>query len=160
MPCGRVRVLGGGDAGPPAEYVDVEQRVGAQPVRAMHGHTRHLAGRVQTGHDRVVVREHLRVHVGRDAAHRVVRRRLDRDRVVVRFDAEIGPGELGDVGQLRVELLRRQVGEVEVDVVGVRAAAAAGTDLGVDGASHHVAWRKVLDGRGVALHEAFAVLVA
>ena len=116
----RVGVAGGGDPGAPAEHVDVQQRVRAEPVRAVHGHARHLAGGEQAGHHVVVVAEHLGVDVGRDAAHGVVRGRLDRDRVGVRLDAEVGAGELGDVGQLRVELLRRQVGQVEQHVVPVR----------------------------------------
>ncbi len=126
----------------------------------MHRHAGDLAGGEQAGHDVGVVAQHLGVDVGRHAAHRVVRRGLDRDRVVVGLDAEVGARELGDVGQLGVELLRRQVREVEEHVVGVRAAAAALADLGVDGAGDHVARREVLDGGGVALHEALAVLVA
>ena len=45
-------------------------------------------------------------------------------------------------------------------MVAGRAAAAARADLGVDRARHHVARREVLDGGGVPLHEALAVLVA
>jgi hypothetical protein len=119
-----------------------------------------LAGREQPGYDVGVVAQHLRLDVGRDAAHRVVRGRLDRDRVGVGLDAEVGAHELGDVGQLLVQLLPRQVGQVEYDVVGVRPAAAALADLLPDRAGDHVARSEVLDGRRVALHEALAVLVA
>ena len=100
------------------------------------------------------------VDVGRHAAHRVVRGREDRDRLVVRLDAEVGPGELGDVGQLLVDVLGLEVREVEVDVVAVGAAAAALAHLVGHRPGDHVARRQVLDRRGVALHEALAVLVA
>ncbi len=126
----------------------------------MHGHAGDLAGRVQARHDRAVVREHLALDVGRDAAHGVVRGRLDRDRVGVRLDAQVGPRELGDVRQLGVELLRRQVGQVQVDVVALGTAAAALADLRVDGAGDDVAGGEVLHDRRVLLHEALAVLVA
>ena len=156
---GRVGELGRRDAGPPSEDVDVEQRVGAEPVRAVHGDARDLTGSVEARDDVLVVAQHLATDVRRDAAHRVVRGRLDRDRVGVRLDAEVGAGELGDVRQLRVELLVRQVGQVEEDVVAGRPAAPALPDLGVDGTGHHVARREILDGGGVALHEPLAVLV-
>src|SRR5262249_19816753 len=58
------------------------------------------------------------------------------------------------------ELLRREVGEVEVDVVTLGTAAAALADLRVDGAGHDVTGRQVLHDRRVLLHEALAVLVA
>jgi hypothetical protein len=126
---GRVGVVGGPDAAALAEDVDVEQRVGAEPVGAVHRDAGDLAGGVQAGYDVGVVAQHLRLDVGGDAAHRVVRGRLDRDRVGVGLDAEVGAHELGDVGQLLVQLLPRQVGQVEYDVVGVRPAAAALADL-------------------------------
>lgn len=85
---------------------------------------------------------------------------LDRDRVRVRLDAQVRTRELRDVGQLGVQLLRREVREVEVHVVGLGAAATALTDLRVDGAGHDVTRRQVLHHRRVLLHEALAVLVA
>ncbi len=157
---GGVRVFGRGDAGPTPEHVDVQQRVRAQPVCAVHGHARDLTGGVQARDDVGVVPQDLGVDVCRDAAHGVVGGRLDRDRVRVRLDPEVGAGELGDVWQLRVELLGRQVGQVEVDMITIGPAAAPGADLGVDGPRHHVPGGEVLDGRRVALHEALAVLVA
>ena len=144
----------------PAEHVDVQQRVGAQPVGAVHRHAGHLARGEQPRHHVVVVTQHLRVDVGRHPAHRVVRGRLDRDGVGVRLDPQVRTGELGDVRELGVQLLGWQVREVQEDVVGVRPAAAPLTDLGVDRPGHHVARREVLDGGGVTLHEALAVLVA
>ena len=126
----------------------------------MHRHAGDLAGRVQTRHDGGVVRQDLTLDVGRDATHRVVRGRLDRDRVRVRLDTEVGARELGDVRELGVQLLRRQVGEVQVHVVALGTAAAALADLRVDGAGHDVTGRQVLHDGSVLLHEALAVLVA
>ncbi|CCK27925.1 hypothetical protein BN159_3546 [Streptomyces davaonensis JCM 4913] len=126
----------------------------------MHRHTGDLTGGVQTGNHGRVVGEHLTLDVRRDAAHRVVRGGLDRDRVRVRLDTEVGPGELGDVGQLGVQLLRREVGQVQVDVVALGTAAAALADLRVDGARDDVTGGEVLHDRRVLLHEALAVLVA
>ena len=73
-----LRVLGGGDAGATAEHVDVEQRVGAETVRAVHRDAGALAGGVQAGDDLVVVAQHLTVDLGGDAAHDVVAGREDR----------------------------------------------------------------------------------
>ena len=50
------RVVRGGDARAAAEHVDVQQRVGAQPVGAVHRDTRALARGVQAGHDVVLSR--------------------------------------------------------------------------------------------------------
>ena len=43
------------------------------------------------------------MEVGGQAAHRVVRRRLDRHRLLDRVDAQIRPGKLDDVGQPRLD---------------------------------------------------------
>ena len=153
-------VLDGVLAGALAEHVDVEQRVGAEAVRAVHRHARALAGGVEPGHDGRVVAQHLGLDVGRDAAHRVVRGRQHRHGLGVRLDAEVGAGELGDVGQLRVDHRGLEVGDVEVDVVLVRAGAATLADLGRHAARDDVARREVLDRGGVALHEALALAVA
>ncbi len=155
-----LRVPRRGDAGALAEHVDVQQRVRAEAVGAVHGDTGDLAGRVQARDDGGVVRQDLTLDVRRDAAHGVVRGGLDRDRVRVRLDAQVRTRELGDVRELRVELLRRQVRQVQVHVVTGRTAAAALTDLGVDGARDDVTGREVLHDRRVLLHEALAVLVA
>ena len=45
--------LGGAMRGGAAEHHQVEQRVGAEPVGAVHGHAGRLAHRHQAGHDRV-----------------------------------------------------------------------------------------------------------
>ena len=97
--------------------------------------------------------------VGRDAAHRVVRGRLDRHGLGDRLDALVDAREVGDVGQLLVDDLLAQVGQVEVDVV-LAVDAATCADLLIDRAGDHVARREILQCRRVALHEALALLVA
>ena len=68
--------------------------------------------------------------VGRDPAHRVVRRRLDRDGLGQRLDAEVDAGEVRDVGQLLLDHRAAEVADVEVDVV-LAVDAAAVPDLEV-----------------------------
>ncbi len=147
-------------AGALAEDVDVEQRVGAEAVRAVHRDARALAGGVEAGDDGVVVAEHLGLDVGRDAAHRVVRGRHHRHGLVHGVDAEVGARELGDVGELGLEHLGAEVGAVEQHVVLVRAGAATLRDLLHHAARDDVARREVLDRGGVALHEPLAAGVA
>ena len=157
---GGLHVLHGVLAGALAEDVDVQQRVGAETVRAVHRHARALAGGVEAGNDRGVVREHLGVVVGRDAAHRVVRGGHDRHGLDDRVDAEVGAGELGDVGELGLEHLGAEVRAVQQHVVASGPGAAALGDLLLHAAGDDVARGEVLDRRGVPLHEALARDVA
>jgi hypothetical protein len=126
----------------------------------VHRDARALTGGVQARNDGVVVLQHLAVVVGRDAAHRVVRGRHDRHRLGHGVDAEVGAGELGDVGKLRLEDLGTEVRAVEVDVVLVGSGAAPFEHLLDHAAGDDVARGEVLDGGGVALHEALARGVA
>ena len=119
-----------------------------------------LARGVEAGDDVGVVAQHLGLDVGRHAAHRVVRGRVDRHRLGVGLDAEVGARELGDVGQLGVDVRRLEVGQVEQHVVLVGAGAAALAHLVGHRPGDDVARREVLDGGGVALHEPLAVGVA
>ncbi len=89
-----------------------------------------------------------------------MRRRVHRHRLGVGLDTEVGARELGDVGQLGVDVRRLEVGEVEQHVVLVRAAAAALAHLVGHRAGDDVARREVLDRGGVALHEPLALAVA
>ncbi len=153
------RVVGRGDARAPAEYVDVQQRVGAQAVGAVHRDARTLTCGVQAGQGSGVVAQHLAADRRRNAAHDVVARRVDRHQLGDGVDTQVGAGELGDVGQLRLEHVRAEVAHVDVDVVLVGARAAALEHLEHHRPRHDVARRQVDDGRRVALHEALAVAV-
>ena len=126
----------------------------------MHGHAGGLAGRVQAGDHVGRVGEDLAADVRGDAAHAVVRGREDRHRLGVGLHAQVGARELGDVRELRVDVRGLEVGEVEVDVVLVRAGAAALAHLVGHRAGDHVTGGEVLQRRGVALHEALHLAVA
>ena len=83
----------------------VEQRVGAQAVRSMHGDTGAFTRRVQTGQDRVLlIDHHLAEFIGGDAAHGIVRSRVDRHGLGDRIDAQVSAGEIDDIGQLGEQL--------------------------------------------------------
>ncbi len=94
--------------------------------------------------------------VGLDATHVVVGAGPNRDRRVDRVDTRIGHRELARARQLREDLLGAEVAQVEED----RAVdAAAGLDLGGLGTRNDVARGELERVRGVALHEALALLV-
>ena len=154
------RVGGRGAPGTLAEDVDVEQRVRAQAVRAVHGDARDLTGRVEALDDVGRVAQHLALDVRRDAAHGVVRGGVHRDGLGVRLDAQVRARELGDVRELGVDVRGLQVRQVEQHVVLVRARATSLTDLVGHRPGDDVARRQVLDRRGVPLHETLAVGVA
>jgi len=78
----------------------------------------------------------------------------------VGLHAQVGARELRDVRQLGVDVRGLQVGEVQQHVVLVGTAAAALAHLVGHGPGHDVTRREVLDGGGVALHEALALRVA
>src|SRR5690606_14644554 len=135
-----------------------------QAVGAVHRDAGRFADRVQAGHHRVGVAvaqlHHFAVVVGGDAAHVVVHGRDDRDRLLGHVDAGEDTRALGDAGQLLVDVVRVEVGQVEVDVVLVLADAAAFADLDGHRAADHVAAGEVLGVGRVALHEALALGVA
>ena len=82
----RPRMRGGA-----AEHDQIEQRVGAQAVGAVHRHAGRLADRHQPGHDRVrdcrCRAHHFAAVVGRNAAHVVVDGRQNRDRLLGDVDS-------------------------------------------------------------------------
>ena len=86
-------------------------------------------------------------------------RRVDGHQLGDGVDAQVGAGELGDVGQLGLEHIRAQVAHVDVDVVLVGAGAAALEHLEHHRAGDDVARCQVDDRRRVALHEALALAV-
>src|SRR5579863_2940539 len=152
--------LGGVAPGPPPEHQDIDQRVGAQAIRAMDGDAGALAGGIESGQGCVLfVDHHARVDIGRDTAHRVVRRRLHGHELLSWLDAHVDPDELRDVGQLLVEHVGPEMRQIEVQVI-LPTNAAALLDLAVHGARHHVARREIEQGGRVALHESLAVLVS
>ena len=87
----RLHHLGEADARGAAEDDEVDQAVGAEAVGAVDADAGRFADREQAGHDRVRVAvlqgDDLAVIVRRDAAHRIMDRRRDRDRLARQVDA-------------------------------------------------------------------------
>ena len=159
-------VAGGNDLGAaqrrrPPEHHKIDERIGPEPVRAMHGHASRFAQRHQAGHDRIVVAvllgQGLAVIIRRDAPHVVVDRGEHRDRLPGHVDPRENLRRLGDPGQPLVQHLGIEMIEVQVDVIVLAADAAAFADFYRHGARDHVARGEVLGGRRIALHEALAL---
>ena len=150
-------------AGRAAEHQQVDQRIGAEPVGAVHRHARALADRVEAVDDRiglaVLRRDDLAVYVGRDAAHLVVDRRHHRDRLLDAVDVGELERDFADRRQPLQDHVGPEVVELQHHVVLVRTAAAPFLDLLVHRPADDVARREVLQVRRVALHEALAVAV-
>src|SRR5699024_8469979 len=119
-----------------------------------------LPGDVQPGDGVCGIAQHLALDVGGDATHAVVRGGEHRDRVRVRLHAQVGAGELGDVGQLRIDVRGLEVGQVQVDVFLLGTGAAALPHLVGHRPGDHVTGSEVLQRGCVALHEALHVVVA
>src|SRR5690606_30837315 len=147
-----------------AEHHQIQQRVRAEPVRAVHRDARRLANRHQARHDRigltVLERDDLAVIVRRDPAHVVVDRGQHRDRLLRDIHAGEDLGRLGDARQALVDAVRAKMLQVQIDVILVRADAAAFADLDRHRAADDVARSEVLGVRSVALHEALALRVS
>ena len=155
--------LGALQAGGAAEHDEVDERVGAEPVGAVHRH----AGGFADGHKArhhvigiaVLQGEHLAHVVRRHAAHVVVHGRQHGDRRAAQVDAGEDLGVLGDARQALGDDLRVEMIEVQVDVFLIGAHAAALADLDRHGARDNVAGGEVLGVGRIALHEALALAI-
>ena len=113
------------DTGAASKDDEVTQRIRPQAVRAVERGTGRFTCCVKPRHNRIVtVKDDLGINRRRDAAHRVVRSRLHRDGFVQGVHAQVNAGELGDIREARLDDVIVNVGEVEVDVIRVRAGAA------------------------------------
>ena len=108
-----------------AEDDEIDQRVRAQAVGAVHRHARRLADRHKAGNDVIgvasLLRQHLAVIVRRDAAHVVVNRRKHGDRLAAQVDAGEDLGAFGDARQTLGQNLRIEMVEMQIDVIGLGA---------------------------------------
>ena len=90
-----------------AEHDEIDQRVRAEPIGAVHGDARSLADRHEPRHDLLlavaVLRERLAVIVRRHAAHVVVHRRQHGNRRLQNVDAGENLRRLADAGQALVD---------------------------------------------------------
>ena len=146
-----------------AKHQQIEQRVGAQSVGTVHRHARAFTYRIQAIDHRIVVggvlRDHLAMDVGRDAAHLVVDGGHHRD------------GLFGDVdiGKVVANLVHRRqsfhdglgtkVIELQMHIVFVGATASTFFDFLVHATRDKVARGQILQSRCVTLHEALTVAV-
>ena len=130
---GLVHHLAAAQAGGASEDDQIGQAVGAETVGPVHRDTGRLTHRHQAGDDGVGIvadlGQDLAVIVRRDAAHIVVNGRQDRDRGLGHIDAGEDFRALGNARQALVQHGGIEVVEVQVDVVLVRAHAAAFADL-------------------------------
>ena len=138
----------------------VDQAVRAEAVRAVDRHARRLADREQAGDDRIGVavlqRHDFAVIVTGDAAHIVMDRRHDRQRLARQVDARENLAAFGDAGQTLRQHRGIDMIEVQEDMVLVRTDAAAFADFERHRTRHDVARRQILRRRGIAFHEALA----
>ena len=132
---------------PAREDQSLEQRVGGEPVGAVHAGAGDLAGGEQAGHDG------LAVEVGGDAARRVVAGRGDRDQLGHRVDAVRSGRWRGSSGTASPRIVGAEVPGVEPHV---RAALLVHPPR--DRLGDHVARREVGE-LVLALHEAVALAV-
>ncbi|EJK57810.1 hypothetical protein THAOC_22107, partial [Thalassiosira oceanica] len=153
----------------PAEDDDVEQRVGAEAVRAVDGRGGRLAGGEEAGDDLVRLELAVLAEVGADdlpvvirryATHVVVDRGKDGDGLLRHVDAGEDGGGLRDARQALGEEVRGQVVEVEVAVVLLGSHATSLAYLHGHGAAHDVPAGEVLGARGITLHEPLALRVS
>src|SRR6266699_2825586 len=143
----------------PSKDDQVNQRIGAQAVGAMHRDAGYFASSVEAWQRRPLrVNHHAGIKIGGNAAHGIMRGRLDGHRLGDRLDAKIVTSEVGDIGQFFINDLFTQVSKVQVDII-LAVDAAALFDLLDDTARDNIAGSQVLEGGHVAFHEVLALAV-
>lgn len=152
--------LAGADRRGAAEDHEVDQRVGAETVGAVHRGAAGLADSHQAGDDPLRIGtvgvQHFAPIIRGNAAHIVVNGRQNRDWLAGDVDAGEDLGALGNPRQAFMQHGRIEMVEMQEDVILVLADAAAFADLQRHAARYHVARGKVLGRRRVTLHEALA----
>src|SRR5205085_984637 len=88
----------------------LQQRVARQAIRSVNSRTGHLSHREEAIESRPGMK------VGQDAAAAVMRRRNDRNRLARDVDTEL-KAALVDIGETGADMVRLEVGEVEVNVI-------------------------------------------
>mmetsp|Transcript_58525 Transcript_58525/g.125865 ORF Transcript_58525/g.125865 Transcript_58525/m.125865 type:complete len:404 (-) Transcript_58525:43-1254(-) len=154
--------LGRGVRSLSSENNQIEQRVGSQTIGTVHGGTTGLTSSQQPLHNLVLaslVLDHLGLPVGRNTSHVVVHRRQHRDRLLCHIHPRKDLRRLTDSRQSLTQRLRRQVVQVQVHVVLVRAHTTALPDLHCHCSRHNVARCQILRGWRVRCHEWITVRV-
>src|SRR5690606_37190595 len=137
---------------------EIKQRVGAETVRTVHRNATGLSDCHQAMDNFVLSSldkgQDLPVNVRGNAAHVVVAGRDDRNRLLRYVYAGKYLRGFGDAGQARVQDVRIQMLQMQIDVILLRSDPATFVDFHGHGAAYHIAAGKILGVRGVALHEA------
>src|SRR5690606_4759639 len=100
----------------------------------------------------------LAIDVGRNAAHLIVNRRHNGDRILDRIDVGKLNRDFTNGRQALLDGIRTKMIELEHDVAAV-ATTTAFLDFLIHGTGNEVAWGQIFKRRSVALHEAFAVFI-
>ncbi len=157
----RLDGFGATEAGGAAEDDEIDQRIRAQAIGAVHRNAGGFTDRHQARHDMIRIAvflgQNLAVIVRRDAAHVVMHGRKHRDRLTAQIDAREDLGAFGDARQALGQNLRIEVIKVQEDVIGFRAVATAFANFDRHRARDDVARCEILGMRGVTLHEALAL---
>src|SRR3989344_9436231 len=150
-------------AGGAAEHDDIEQRIAAEAVGTVHRHAGAFTHGIEARHRFLRPGVHRRYYlaetIGRNAAHGVMRRGIDRDGLFYRIDVREAHGGFAYARQAFLDDFLAEMVELEQHVVLLRPAAAPGVDLFINRAAHHVAARQVLGLGRITLHEAFALAI-
>mmetsp|Transcript_6679 Transcript_6679/g.14300 ORF Transcript_6679/g.14300 Transcript_6679/m.14300 type:complete len:235 (+) Transcript_6679:715-1419(+) len=128
----------------------------------MHGSTPSLASSQQPLHNFVLaslVLNHLRLPVGRDAPHVVMHGGKYRNRLLGHINAGKNLRRLTDPRQALTQSLRRQVVQMQIDVVFVGTDATPLPDLHSHGPRHHITRCQILRSWRVRRHKGIAIRV-
>ena len=102
-----------------SEHQQIQQRIAAQTIRAMHRHAGALAHRIKALHHFLrpgfIGRYYLAVIIGGNAAHHVMRCGHDRDRLLDRIDVGEFDGDFADARQTLVDHFLAQMIQLEQD---------------------------------------------
>mmetsp|Transcript_19618 Transcript_19618/g.43478 ORF Transcript_19618/g.43478 Transcript_19618/m.43478 type:complete len:291 (+) Transcript_19618:780-1652(+) len=126
----------------------------------MHGSTPSLASSQQPLHNFVLaslVLNHLRLPVGRDAPHVVMHGGKYRNRLLGHINAGKNLRRLTDPRQALTQSLRRQVVQMQIDVVFVGTDATPLPDLHSHGPRHHITRCQILRSWRIGCHEGITV---
>mmetsp|Transcript_45218 Transcript_45218/g.81333 ORF Transcript_45218/g.81333 Transcript_45218/m.81333 type:complete len:232 (+) Transcript_45218:556-1251(+) len=139
----------------------VKQGVGSQAVGTVHRCAARLSCCKEAWHQLVVhVTNHLGLPVRGDTTHVVVDCWQHWGWLLGDIHACKNLGSLGDTWKTLGQSLRRQVVQVQVDVVLVRSDTTALPHLKCHGTAHDIAGSQILGGRSIAGHEWLALAVA
>ena len=144
-----------------AENNKIQEGISTKTVGTVNGDRGGFTTGEQTGNDLVVTLSilcnDLTSVLGGNTTHVVVDGGQDGDGLLGDINTSENGGGLGDTRQTLVKDLRRQVAELEVDVVLLRSNTATLTDLKSHRTGDNVSGSKILGSRCVTLHESLTL---